>query len=232
MPDELAIQAGAPSRRPCRDPAAFSTVSTTATSCIARPAGSPSSAAASGWRGSAWSTRTAATSCRLRPPADSIGYVDTLHLNVRGDPRGPGMTVTAIRTGQPVSIADPRVDPMFTTLKEQVLRSVGSSSAVSLPLVVEGQSIGALTVYGPVVNTFGVIEVELLQHLADDISFKLEVIGREERRRRGRSGPPPACRGGGAGGRVGSDHRRRWAHRLHESGLHATPGVYERGSPG
>ena len=113
---------------------------------------------------------------------DSIGYVDKLHLNIRGDPRGPGMTVTAIRTGQPVSIADPRVDPMFTTLKEQVLQR-GFQSAVSLPLVVEGQSIGALTVYGSVVNAFGVIEVELLQHLADDMSFKLEVIGREERRR-------------------------------------------------
>ena len=71
---------------------------------------------------------------------------------------------------------------MFTTLKDQV-RARGFQSAVSLPLIVEGRSIGALTVYGTVVNSFGAIEVELLQHLADDISFKLEVIKREERRR-------------------------------------------------
>jgi two-component system cell cycle sensor histidine kinase/response regulator CckA len=113
---------------------------------------------------------------------DSEGYVDRLHLNVRHDPRGPGMTVTAIVTKQPVAIADPRVDPMFTTLKREV-QERGFQSAVSLPLIVEGRSIGALTVYGGVVNTFGAIEVELLQHLADDISFKLEVIAREERRR-------------------------------------------------
>jgi PAS domain S-box-containing protein len=113
---------------------------------------------------------------------DSEGYVDRLHLNVRHDPRGPGMTVTAILTGQPVAIADPRVDPMFTTLKRQV-QERGFQSAVSLPLVVEGRSVGALTVYGAVINAFGAIEVELLQHLADDISFKLEMIGREERSR-------------------------------------------------
>ena len=113
---------------------------------------------------------------------DSIGYVDQLRLNVRKDARGPGMTVTAILTGQPVAIADPSVDPMFTTLKDEA-RTRGFQSAVSLPLLVEGRCIGALTVYGTVVNSFGAIEVELLQHLADDIAFKLEVIKREERRR-------------------------------------------------
>ncbi len=113
---------------------------------------------------------------------DSAGYVEDLHLNVRGDLRGPGMTVTAINTGQPVAIADPRKDPMFTTLMREV-RQRGFESALSLPLIVDGKPIGALTVYGNVVNAFGAIEVELLQQLADDISFKLEVIGREEARR-------------------------------------------------
>ncbi len=113
---------------------------------------------------------------------NSGGYVDDLHLNVRHDPRGPGMTVTAILTGQPVAVADPRIDAMFTSLKDQVTLR-GFQSAMSAPLLVEGQSTGALTVYGDVINAFGAIEVELLQHLADDISFKLEVIGREERRR-------------------------------------------------
>ena len=36
----------------------------------------------------------------------------------------------------------------------------GFQSAVSLPLVVEGPSIGALTVQGDVINAFGAIEVE------------------------------------------------------------------------
>jgi PAS domain S-box-containing protein len=121
----------------------------------------------------------------VRPAAaagDSDGYVDRLHLSVRDDPRGPGMTVTAITTGRPVAIADPRTDPMFTTLRTDVEKR-GYESAVALPLVVEGRAIGALTVYANTVNSFGAIEVELLQHLAEDMSFKLEVIGREETRR-------------------------------------------------
>jgi two-component system cell cycle sensor histidine kinase/response regulator CckA len=121
----------------------------------------------------------------VRPVASAghvEGYLDVLHLTLRDGTDVPGMTVTAIRTGQPVAVADPRTDPMFTTLKPEVMKR-GYESAVALPLVVEGRAIGALTVYATVVNAFGAIEVELLKHLAEDISFKLEVIGREETRR-------------------------------------------------
>ena len=121
----------------------------------------------------------------IRPVASAgyvAGYLDSLDLSVRDDPRGPGMTSTAIETLQPVAIADPHTDPMFRTLKAEVQKR-GYESAVALPLVVEGQAIGALNVYATVLNAFGAIEVELLQRLADDISFKLEVIGREETRR-------------------------------------------------
>jgi PAS domain S-box-containing protein len=110
------------------------------------------------------------------------GYLDHLHLTIRDVPNGSGMTVTAVRTGEPVAVADPLTDPMFTTLQPEV-RKRGYESAVALPLVVEGKAIGALNVYASVVNAFGAIEVELLQHIVDEISFKLEVIGREETRR-------------------------------------------------
>jgi PAS domain S-box-containing protein len=133
----------------------------------------------------AWIGLVDKTTSEIRPVASAgfvEGYLDSLHLSVRGDPRGPGMTATAIETLQPVAIADPHTDPMFRTLKPEVQKR-GYESAVSLPLVVEGEAIGALTVYATVLNAFGVIEVELLQRLADDISFKLEVIGREETRR-------------------------------------------------
>ena len=110
------------------------------------------------------------------------GYLDDLHLSVRDGPGDPGMTATAIRTWRPVAVGDPRSDPMFSTLKPEVQKR-GYRSALSLPLVVEGEAIGALTVYATVANAFGTIEVELLRHLAEDISFKIEVIGREESRR-------------------------------------------------
>ena len=133
----------------------------------------------------AWIGLVDKATSEIRPVASAgyvEGYLDSLHLSVRGDPRGPGMTSTAIETLQPVAIADPHTDPMFRTLKPEVQKR-GYESAVALPLVVEGEAIGALNVYATVLNAFGVIEVELLQRLADDISFKLEVIGREETRR-------------------------------------------------
>jgi two-component system cell cycle sensor histidine kinase/response regulator CckA len=133
----------------------------------------------------AWIGLVDKATSEIRPVASAgfvAGYLESLHLSVRGDPRGPGMTSTAIETLQPVAIADPHTDPMFRTLKPEVQKR-GYESAVSLPLIVEGKAIGALTVYAQVLNAFGVIEVELLQRLADDISFKLEVIGREETRR-------------------------------------------------
>lgn len=92
------------------------------------------------------------------------------------------MAGMALRSGQPVVIGDARTDPHFQPwLAEGQARNY--QSAVALPLTVEGRVVGGLMVYASVTNAFEAIEVELLQHLANDISFKVEVIGREELRR-------------------------------------------------
>jgi PAS domain S-box-containing protein len=110
------------------------------------------------------------------------GYLDAVRLSVRDAPNGRGMVGTSLRSGQPVVIADVMSDPFFRPwLAEGQARNY--QSAVTLPLSVEGRVVGGLMVYASVINAFGAIEVELLQHLAEDISFKIEVIGREESRR-------------------------------------------------
>ena len=110
------------------------------------------------------------------------GYLDVVRVSVLDVPNGRGMAGTALRTGQPVVIADAVSDPYFRPwLAEGQAR--GYQSAIALPLKVEGRVVGGLMVYASVTNAFGAIEVELLQHLAEDISFKIEVIGREESRR-------------------------------------------------
>ncbi len=110
------------------------------------------------------------------------GYLDEITLSVQDLPTGRGMGGIALRTGQPVVIADVRTDPLFRPYQKQA-QERGYESALTLPLTVEGQVVGGLMVYASVSNAFGAIEVELLQHLAEDISFKVEVIGREESRR-------------------------------------------------
>lgn len=109
------------------------------------------------------------------------GYLDVLHLSMNDAGTGLGMTATAVRTGHPVVVRDGSTDPMFAQYKDEA-NARGYNSAVALPLIVEGRPIGALVVYAAVVDAFGAPEVELMEGLAEDISFKLEVIGREETR--------------------------------------------------
>ena len=108
------------------------------------------------------------------------GYLDALRLSLSPG-AALGMTATAIRTGRPVVVRDGRTDPMFAQYRDEATAR-GYYSAVALPLIVEGGAIGALLVYAAVVDAFGAPEVELMEGLAEDISFKLEVIGREETR--------------------------------------------------
>jgi PAS domain S-box-containing protein len=110
------------------------------------------------------------------------GYLEEIKLSVRDIPIGRGLAGTALRTGKPVVVSDARVDPLFRPWQKEALAR-GYESAVALPLCVEGRVIGGLMVYASIANAFGAIEVELLEHLAEDISFKVEVIGREESRR-------------------------------------------------
>jgi PAS domain S-box-containing protein len=118
----------------------------------------------------------------VRPVASAghvEGYLETIHLSVRDSHHG--MSANAIRSREPVVVADARTDPLMQQWQGEAEKR-GYESAIAVPLVVEGQAIGALMVYAAVPKAFGEIEVELLKNLADDISFKLEVIGRDEAR--------------------------------------------------
>lgn len=58
---------------------------------------------------------------------------------------------------------------------------LGAKSVISLPLVVEGEIFGVLTVYAPDRNFFDDEEVKLLDELAVDVSFGLTFIAKEEK---------------------------------------------------
>ena len=119
----------------------------------------------------------------VRPVASAghlDGYLETIRVSIRDGSQG--MTASAIRSWQPVAVVDARKDPLFEEWQVEAQKR-GYESAAAVPLVVEGQAIGGLMVYAGVPNAFGAVDMELLQHLADDISFKLEVIGRDEARR-------------------------------------------------
>ncbi|HEV8645748.1 MAG TPA: PAS domain-containing protein, partial [Burkholderiales bacterium] len=58
---------------------------------------------------------------------------------------------------------------------------MGAKSVIVLPLFVEGQTFGILTLYAPERNFFDDDELKLLTELAGDISFALEFIAKEEK---------------------------------------------------
>jgi len=58
---------------------------------------------------------------------------------------------------------------------------LGAKSVIVLPLVVESETFGILTLYAPEQNFFDDEEIKLLSELAGDISFGLEFIAKEEK---------------------------------------------------
>lgn len=58
---------------------------------------------------------------------------------------------------------------------------MGAKSVIVLPLFVEGETFGVLTLYAPERNFFDDEEIKLLNELAGDISFGLEFIAKEEK---------------------------------------------------
>jgi diguanylate cyclase (GGDEF)-like protein/PAS domain S-box-containing protein len=58
---------------------------------------------------------------------------------------------------------------------------LGAKSVIVLPLLVDGQTFGILTLYAPERNFFDDEELKLLTELASDISFAMEYIEKDER---------------------------------------------------
>jgi diguanylate cyclase (GGDEF)-like protein len=92
-------------------------------------------------------------------------------------PEGRGLSGTAFRTGTPCVIndyeADPRTSPWHTS-------HLGTNSGAALPLFSNGQAVGVLLFLSNERNTFTPEFVELLQRLADNVSFALDNFDRAD----------------------------------------------------
>jgi diguanylate cyclase (GGDEF)-like protein/PAS domain S-box-containing protein len=77
-------------------------------------------------------------------------------------------------------VAGTDAPPNALNVRRAAIRN-GAKSVIALPLFVEGQTFGILTLYAPERNFFDDDEVKLLSELADDISFAVEFIEKGER---------------------------------------------------
>ncbi len=97
-------------------------------------------------------------------------YLEMVKIVWADDDQGQGPTGTAIRTGRPVTCQNILTDARFAPWREEA-RKRGYASSVSLPLLVNEKTIGALNIYAVEQDCFAAQELGLLQGLASDISY-------------------------------------------------------------
>jgi serine phosphatase RsbU (regulator of sigma subunit)/PAS domain-containing protein len=103
------------------------------------------------------------------------GYLETLRITWSDTERGRGPTGTAIRTGQPAMCVNMLTDPEFEPWREQAVKR-GYASSVVIPLLADGKSIGAISIYSRDPDPFADDEVRLLQDLANDVAFGVKTL--------------------------------------------------------
>jgi diguanylate cyclase (GGDEF)-like protein len=97
-------------------------------------------------------------------------------------PEGQGLVGRAFRSGQPVVANDYQSDGR-TQYWHQHSRASGATSGAALPLLSHGRPIGVLLFMSLEANIFTSELVELLQRLAENVSFALENLERAEENR-------------------------------------------------
>ncbi len=114
----------------------------------------------------------------LRPVAHAgfdDGYLNEIRLTWADREHGRGPAGRAIRAGHHVIFDDLRNDPDFEPWREAALRR-GYAACISLPLTVNDEKLGALTIYSGRSHAFNEADVSLLQILAEDLSHGIGVL--------------------------------------------------------
>ena len=104
------------------------------------------------------------------------GYLDNVHISWDGEQAiGRGPTGTAIRTGgtriNRNSLTDANMAPW-----RDVLIDSGCQAIIALPLTIEGNMLGALTLYSKDPHSFGAAEVRLLEELASNMAYGMQSL--------------------------------------------------------
>ncbi len=106
---------------------------------------------------------------------EDAGYLDHFHFTERNDTEKPNAVNKAIRSGKPVITKNLSTKSNEGNwCSEAVKQNFGSS--ISLPLLNQDVSFGALTIYSREQNAFDTQEVNLLKELSEDLAFGITVL--------------------------------------------------------
>jgi PAS domain S-box-containing protein len=101
-------------------------------------------------------------------------------ISVRDIPEGRGPTGTALREGKSIVCNDIANNILMSPWKDTALKR-GYLSSIALPIKNSGKVIGVMTLYSTVAYFFDEQEIELLEEVANNISFALESIEAEKK---------------------------------------------------
>ncbi len=103
------------------------------------------------------------------------GYLRAVNVTWADTARGLGPTGTCIRTGHTQIVKSTATDPMFALWREAALER-GYASMIAIPLVVDGEPFGALSIYAGEAEAFRDEEVTLLSELAGDLGYGVATL--------------------------------------------------------
>ena len=105
----------------------------------------------------------------------SKGYVESLEVTWADSERGQGPAGASIRTRQTVIARDIDRDPRMSPWRRAALER-GYGSMISIPLLVDSEVFGSITIYARGTDAFGAEEVNLLSELAGDLAFGIMTL--------------------------------------------------------
>lgn len=104
------------------------------------------------------------------------GYLQSVQVSWDDNkPIGQGPTGTAIRTGRTSVNQSVLTNPKMEIWREAILNR-GYQSSIGLPLICDKLTIGAITIYSAKAHAFGVQEVKLLEELAGNMAFGIQML--------------------------------------------------------
>jgi len=101
---------------------------------------------------------------------DDRGALDELRLSWADTERGQGTVATAIRSGRTKVFQSIAKEPGSLPWRAALLKR-GFGSVASMPLNVEGTTVGTFTLFADETDAFDKEELDLVQEMADDLGF-------------------------------------------------------------
>jgi diguanylate cyclase (GGDEF)-like protein/PAS domain S-box-containing protein len=109
-------------------------------------------------------------------------YLGGVKSPIRDDlPQGRGILAQAIKSRKPVFDNDITADPEVGGKRRAEAIGRGYRSVIVLPLIVEGEVVGSLSLFAKESKFFDDEEIKLLTELAGDVSFALDHIAKEQK---------------------------------------------------